>query len=244
MANLNRYNKKREEMIEIRRKKAGLEEIQEEKREILVPTTLKGKWENFLYHYKKIMFAMMFLIIVGVVCIASFFLREQYDLSVIVISKNTYAGADALFVPSLRGFATDVNGNGTVELEFASYQVVSEGESASDMTAMTFTQIIGRLSECRDYLFLLDETGYENLKSIEVEFVPISSFAGCEGMEGDKYYLKDKDIRKKIGLNEGLDNMFFCFVDINSYEASSINEEKQKIHDAQWAMLEGIIAFE
>ena len=63
MANLNRYNEKREEMIEIRRKKAGLEEIQNEKREILVPTTLKGKWENFLYHYKKTMLAMMFVII-------------------------------------------------------------------------------------------------------------------------------------------------------------------------------------
>ena len=245
MANINRYNEKREDMIKTRRIKAGLEERQDEEREYRVPTTMKGLWENFLYHYKKIMIVVVILIITVVACVASFLVRPTYDLSLIVVSERSFAGASGLFSPSLRGFASDVNGDGNVQVEFLSYEVTGNGEQATDMTNMTFAQMIGRLSETRDFLFLLDEAGYENLKSVGVSFVDIAEFAGGENIEGDRYQLKGKYFCKKVGLDGGLDDMFLCFLDMDGYvDSTKNNANVLKIHDAQKEMFEKILAYE
>lgn len=245
MANLNRYNERREDLIQTRRVKAGLEERKEEEREVKVPTTLKGLWENFLYHYKKIMLAVVFLIVVVIACVASFWAQPSYDLSLIVVSERSFSGAGSVISPSLRSFASDLNGDGDITIEFVNYEVVAEDELATDMTTMTFAQILGRLSETNDFIFMLDETGYANLQSVGVEFVDISEFAGGEGIEGDRYYLKDKYFCKKVGLDGALDDMFLCFLDIEGYdERTKSNEDVLKMQKAQREMFEKILAYE
>lgn len=245
MANLNRYNENREEMIKIRRQKAGLEEATVEKREVAVPTTLKGYWDNFWYHYKGIMLGILFVIVLVSVGLISAFSKTPYDMSFVVISERSFTGADQLFKPALRGFASDLNGNGQVDVEFAEYLIGEGAGSTTEMVNMTYAQVLTRVSDGTDFIFLLDEAGYENLKSVDMQFVDISEFTGSSEPQGDKYSLKDKALSKRFGLDGGLDDMFLCFVDIEAYAENRQNDERiQKLHAAQWDMFQKMVDFE
>jgi len=248
MANMEQYNKEKQELIETRRKKAGIDSVNvEEVRTFEGPKTRKEKFDNFWYHYKLVVFAVLFVVVIVLVWLINLLNKPVYDATFLIISEKSFSGSESLIQSPLKSFAKDVNGDGEIKIDVQSFQlaVKADSEMTPQMQEMTYAKVIGRISDRKDFVFMLDEDGYEDLKSIGFEFEDISSFTGSDTPQGDKYYLKGTKLSEKMELYGVVNNMFLCFVDFDSYSDSLKNsEEMQKQHQNQWNYFKALIDYE
>lgn len=248
MANMEQYNKEKQELIEARRKKAGIDAANvEEVHTVDGPKTGKEKIANFWYHYKLVVFAVLFVAVIVLVWLINQLNKPVYDATFLIISEKSFSGSELLIQSPLKSFARDVNGDGEIKMDIQSFQlaVKADSEMTPQMQEMTYAKVIGRISDRRDFVFMLDEDGYENLQSIGFEFEDISSFTGSDTPQGDRYYLKDTKLSEKMELYGVVNDMFLCFVDFDSYSESLKNsEEMQKQHQNQWDYFKSLIDYE
>ncbi len=248
MADIKQYNKEKQELIETRRKKAGIEPLNEEKTHVFGgPKTGKEKIANFWYHYKLVVFAVLFVVVIFLAWLINLLNKPVYDATFLIISDKSFSGSEPLITSPLKSFAQDVNGDGKIQMDIESFQlaVKADSEMTPQMQEMTYAKVIGRVSDRKDFVFMLDEDGYENLQSIGLKFEDISSFTGSDTPQGDKYYLKDTKLSEKMELYGAVNDMFLCFVDFDSYSDSLKNsEEMQQQHQNQWDYFKALIDYQ
>ena len=190
---------------------------------------------------------MLFVAVILLVWLINLVNKPVYDATFLIISEKSFSGSESLIQSPLKSFAKDVNGDGEIKMDIQSFQlaVKADSEMTPQMQEMTYAKVIGRISDRRDFVFMLDEDGYENLQSIGFEFEDISSFTGSDAPQGDKYYLKNTKLSEKMELYGVVNDMFLCFVDFDSYSDSLKNsEEMQKQHQNQWEYFKALIDYE
>ena len=248
MANLDQYNKERQELIDVRRQKAGSNAQQVVHTHAYAkPKTLKQKISNIWYHYKMIIFGILFVLIVFTVWLVNALQQPVYDATFLILSERSFSGAETLISTGLKSFVSDAAQNGEILLDIETFDLISENDTeiSPQMQEMTTAKAIGRVSTRKDFVFMLDETGYENLKSIGMEFEDISSFTGSDTPQGDKYSLKGTRLSEKMELNAALNDMFLCFADFDSYSDNLQNDtEMQELHESQRSFFQAMIDYQ
>lgn len=209
-----------------------------------VPQTRKEKLANFWYHYKWFVIAAVFVLILVVSLLVNILSKPTYDNSFIIISEKSFTGSQYFIKEPLEKMSGDVNGDGKILVKVMEFQLATgEGNAMTpQMQDMSYAKIIGEISDRREFVFMLDEEGYRNLKSVGIEFEDISSFTGEDEPQGDKYPLKGTELSKKLGLNKLLDKMYLCFADFDTYsERLRESKEMQQIHETQRAFFKALV---
>ena len=96
--------------------------------QIGAPTTAKGKWENFWYHYKFPALMLIFVIAVGIALGVQLLTKETYDYTVTVVTEQGLAPTTVdLLKEELLPFAADEDENGKVSLLVDSISLAPTG---------------------------------------------------------------------------------------------------------------------
>ena len=95
------------------------------------PTTPKGRWENFWYHYKAQTIIAAVLIITVVISVTQLFKRETYDYTVMYAGPQGVAVQDAVYIEkAFAEIGKDRTGDGKVIVAVSDLLMLSDEEIA------------------------------------------------------------------------------------------------------------------
>ncbi len=196
------------------------------------PKTFKEKWKNFWYHYKLIVIACVFVVICIVSLLWNVIFTEKFDASLIVVSEKSFTGATSIIQENLEKFLIDYDKNGKVESSIIPIQL--EGDKPSnlspEMLQMNQSKLFGIIAQGDTFLYLLDKTSYDQVKSTGVVFEDLTTLSKRENIINDKfkdkYDLSNTKLSEKLGLSGVLDGMFLCLVDFDSYDEKAQSKAK------------------
>ena len=250
MSDLDEYKKERQELVEARRlknKQAPTGIFPEKGEEPIVPKTFGEKWKNFWYHYKFHMLALALVLVIVVVFLWQVVFPTRYDASMTIVSSSSFEGSYDVVSPGLLPLLADQNGDDKILLDYATFQLAVKDER-SEMTPqtleMTRSKLLGRVSTWECFLFLMDETGYEQLTSVGAVFMDLSeAFPDNDRIRGDKYDLGGSELAKLMNLDNMLEDKFLCFIDYNDFDEKSQQKKKIKTaYEHDWAFLQKLVA--
>lgn len=160
----------REEFLRLKKMQQGEIAPEPKPSEVaLVPTTFKGKLQNFWYHRKWAVLVALFLAAVLAVCVTQCVNRVEPDLEVAVycyrfLPDNTDALIEAYFEPMI----SDRNGDGKVKVQVINCTFdESSGNTQYQMTVRQKLQAL-IVADQSAMLFLCDQKGYDNLTELEL----------------------------------------------------------------------------
>lgn len=173
MSELNEYKKERQELIEARKFKTHVTGFEKGTPEVQNPMNLGEKLENFWYHYKYLVLSVAFILIVVMIVAWQFLSQPKYDISLTLVSKNSFEGGAELFEQKLAELGTDQNGDGKVLTDYAAFQLAvnQNTEMTPQMLEMTRATLLSRSSRGDLFLYLLDDTGYQQLTEVGWKFM-------------------------------------------------------------------------
>lgn len=245
MTDLKKYNKERQEMIEARRQKAEGTISEAQAVAYIGPQTPKEKMENFWYHYKWFVVVGVALAILITIVAIQMFNRPEFDASVIVASEKSLEGLEPLLEPGFEGIVEDYDQNGEKRVEVSIFKLgAEEGEVVSPQVGqMNYAKLTGRVTNRKDFIFLLDEVGYDFLTNLGMEFEDVSAFTGSDESQGDRFFLEGTTAAQQIHFQNTGEDLFLCFADFDTYpEKLKSDPEYQKIHEIQREYFEKLIA--
>ena len=161
--------------------------------EVMTPSTLKEKIQNFWYHYKWHSVAALVVILVAIVCVLQFCQRESYDAYILyagskTIGRTTENGDVPEIVTlnsSLKKFAEDFDGNGEININFNNYYYLSNDEANGlddvndGLLASDSKGLSNVLEHSEYYLMFISKAVYENYHKIGDDdlFLDLTSYA-------------------------------------------------------------------
>lgn len=249
MSELEEDRKKKMEWIEARKHREDLPEqplLDKATVASLKPKTFREKWDNYWYHYKWLTIGMAFVVFVVGGILWSFFFHEKYDTSFSIYTEYPFSNAQELLEPPLTQLAYDYDGNGKVTLDLQVYQIAGESNEQTMAPAVrqaNSARLAANLGTGKYYLFLLDESGYENLVAQGGAFVDLASLFNSDKIEGDRYYLNGTKLMEELGISGNFSGYFISFLDIESFpEKTQKNKSVMEAHTNQWDYLKRVIA--
>lgn len=197
-----------------------------------VPKTFREKWKNFWYHYKVLVIAITFVVICAISLLWNVIFTEKFDATMIVVSQKSFEGGATIIKDNLDKFLPDYDHNGKIKSSIISIQL--EGDKASNlppqMLQMNQSKLLGLIAKGDTFLYILDQSSYDQMKSIGVKFKDLSTLTTSEGINNDnfkdKYNLRDTKLSEKLGLSGVLNDMFICLIDFDSYDEKAKTKEK------------------
>ena len=156
--------------------------------EVTVPSTLKEKIQNFIYHYKWHTLIALLLVIAMTVCSLQFCTREEYDAYILYAgsknigrtSKDGDVAEIATVISSLKRITDDFNENGETTLNFTNYYYLSadERKDVDDLNeallANDRNSISSVLEHSEYYLCFISKAVYEQYHKVGDEELFIS----------------------------------------------------------------------
>ena len=198
--------------------------------EVMTPSTLKEKIQNFWYHYKWHSVAALVVVLVVVVCVLQFCQREEYDAYILYAgSYNIGRTAEDGDVPeivditsSLKKIAEDFDGNGEININFNNYYYLSNDEASerddvnSGLLASDTKALSSVLEHSEYYLLFISKAVYENYHKVGDDdlFVDLTSYASYN--PDAKFYapnailLSSIDASKRAGLSSLSEDTLIC----------------------------------
>ncbi|MEG0691675.1 MAG: hypothetical protein RR444_01175 [Oscillospiraceae bacterium] len=235
MSEYDQYKKERQKLIEATKVKMstpnGGAGVEKEDYQPLKPTTFKGKWSNYWYHYKWLTFGSLFGGILIFMFAWQMIFKPVYDARMVVLSELPFDSMVDSFEVKLSDLATDYTQNGKIELDFMSIQQDLKGENSlsPEMVQAGFVKLSASLSTLDSYIYLVDESSYDYLKEMEINLMDLSGLADPEKLDkADRYSLKDTKLAEKLELSEILDTMYLCFIDYDSLDEKRQNKKDIK----------------
>ena len=147
--------------------------------EVQTPSTPKEKLQNFWYHYKWHSLVAVVVIIAILVCSLQFCGKTKYDAYILYAgSKNigrTAADGDvaeiSTVISSMKRFAKDFDGNGSVSVSFSNYYYLSadeaNGAEVNDALLASDTKALSSVLEHSDYyLMFISPAVYEKYHKV------------------------------------------------------------------------------
>ena len=198
--------------------------------EVMTPSTLKEKIQNFWYHYKWHSVAALIVVLVAVVCVLQFCQREEYDAYIL------YAGSYSIgrtaedgdvpeivdITSSLKKISEDFDGNGEININFNNYYYLSNDEASerddvnSGLLASDTKALSSVLEHSEYYLLFISKAVYENYHKVGDDdlFVDLTSYASYN--PDAKFYapnailLSSIDASKRAGLSSLPEDTLIC----------------------------------
>ncbi len=164
-------------------------------REVQKPTTLKGKWENFRYHYG--VATIVLLCVIGAVAFLVYDLATQtkYDMNMVLVTKQNYGNTEDNYdavKQRLTQYMQDSNGDGQINIDLLAMVLDTEDEKAdANMIAANQTKLMGSFSGDTDLVYLVDDTFYQQFLDDGIEFVDLSPYSDNPNVDGDRYAIRD-----------------------------------------------------
>ena len=230
--------------------------------EVTVPSTLKEKLQNFLYHYKWHTLIALLLVIAMTVCSLQFCTKEEYDAYILYAgSKNigrTAKDGDvaeiATVISSLKRITDDFNENGETTLNFTNYYYLSadEREGVNDLNeallANDRNSISSVLEHSEYYLCFISKAVYEQYHKVGDEelFISLDGYKttspDIELYADNAILLSSTEAHKLPGLSSLPDDTLVCI------RRPSVLGGKSKEHTAHLEnakkMLENILSLD
>ncbi len=219
MSELDKIKKQQQEMIEARKRKQGIESAEPlpSAGGVLQPSTPREKWENYWYHYKWHTMAGIFILIFLGIALSHMLFPTRYDVSLTLVSKESFEGANQVMLPGLESLCEDYDGNGKTAVDFTAFQLSGVGMTPQ-MEEMNRMKLTAHSSFAENFVYLLDDTGYTQLTEIGMDFLDLDGWISSGRVDGDRYRLDDSELAKRLGVDQLLDGMYLCFVDYTQFE--------------------------
>ncbi len=252
MSSLDEYKKQQQELMKARRIKTTIPtselERQDDSAVKIVPRTFKEKWINYWYHYKLVTLAA----VAGAALVFSFVWSvthaTKYDASISVVTSFPFETIGESLHRELDPFLEDGNGDGKANLLLAYYALpdpdnpVTQSDAQAQMAQQM--KLVAQLSLGEDFLFLVDDLGYEKLHGqYELAFEDLSAYSDSDRVEGDKYRLNGTKLLADIGLGDWEDPLYLCLSDFSAYdERTQTKKDLIQLHDTSLSMLKALMA--
>ena len=198
--------------------------------EVAVPSTLKEKVQNFLYHYKWHTAIAVLLIIAILICSLQFCSKTEYDAYILYAgSKNigrTTKDGDvaeiATIISSLKRITDDFDGNGEISLNFTNYYYLSADQrnELDDLNEALLTSdqksISSVLEHSEYYLCFISTAVYEKYHKVGDEelFISLSDYTATssdiELYSDSAILLSSTEAAKLPGLSSLPEDTLIC----------------------------------
>lgn len=205
------------------------------------PQTIKGKWENFWFHYKLPTVIVSFLVIVSAILVFQLVTKEKYDYTVTVVTQKAISPtAFGLMEAQLLPFAQDLDGNGekSVLINNVALQTsVGNDPYAGVQKLMT---IIG----AGDYMLFAVESDIYEARLKDVLEADGAFFRTIVTPDGEKIERWTWNASTAIGTAESMtvyfaeDMVWF----VRAATGAAAGEKNEKISDDHLALLESYMA--
>ncbi len=196
------YKKRRDVMIKKKMQQVKEQEGKEDKEAIYTqlhstavqvkPTTFKGKWANYWYHYKFVTWITVFVVALVTFFVYDMVTKPEYDYDIMLLSEINYmpdylSKAEEALMPLL----DDVNGDG--EVNFMLQSALLTGDESADPSYVMAGQVrfSGAISDGLNYIFVVDDYTYAFMKSQEIELYDLSQLSDDPNVDGDKFLLNE-----------------------------------------------------
>ena len=230
--------------------------------EVTVPSTLKEKIQNFIYHYKWHTLIALLLVIALVVCSLQFCSKEDYDAYILYAgsknigrtSKDGDVAEIATVISSLKRITDDFNENGETTLNFTNYYYLSadERKDVDDLNeallANDRNSISSVLEHSEYYLCFISKAVYEQYHKVGDEelFISLDGYKTAspdiELYADNAILLSSTEAYKLPGLSSLPDDTLVCI------RRPSVLGGKSKEHTAHLEnakkMLENILSLD
>ena len=150
--------KAREEFLSLKKMQQGEIEPEAKPSEfVLKPKTFSGKLQNFWYHFKfQTILTLMFAVIIAIV-VAQCSTRERFDFSVLYFTYTPTMDAQLDSVEKyFEKYATDIDGNGEVNIQVVNCSVSDSNRDAGRNTMFAKVQSI-LVAEHSTVLYIIDD---------------------------------------------------------------------------------------
>ena len=230
--------------------------------EVTVPSTLKEKIQNFIYHYKWHTLIALLLVISLVVCSLQFCSKEDYDAYILYAgsknigrtSKDGDVAEISTVISSLKRITDDFNENGETTLNFTNYYYLSadERKDVDDLNeallANDRNSISSVLEHSEYYLCFISKAVYEQYHKVGDEelFISLDGYKTAspdiELYADNAILLSSTEAYKLPGLSSLPDDTLVCI------RRPSVLGGKSKEHTAHLEnakkMLENILSLD
>ena len=198
--------------------------------EVMTPSTLKEKIQNFWYHYKWHSVAALVVVLVVVVCVLQFCKREEYDAYILYAgSYNIGRTSEDGDVPeivdinsALKRIVKDFDKNGETNINFTNYYYLSNDEIESSeevnevLLANDTKALSGVLEHSEYYLMFISKAVYENYHKVGDDdlFMDLTSYASynpdAEFYKPNAILLSSIDASSLSGLSSLPEDTLVC----------------------------------
>ncbi len=196
-------------------------------RKVEKPTTFKGKWDNFWYHYKLTVLLVVAVVGLSVWVIHDVVTKKEYDLTVMIISSEGYTTPQTEideFENSMKELTIDANSDGKVEFLLSDIRI---GEDMDTMVIQAgMAKYTASISSVEDIIYIVNDDVYNMLKEQGVIFEDLTKYSTNSSVQGDKYLLKDDERFKNI---VGYEDMYLVVRDVNAI--SDVDKKVLKKYD-------------
>lgn len=209
----------RKELIRIIESRENTKIEQQEKPVYEKPQGAKNKYENFMYHYKWLLVA----VIIGI-CIISVFIYDlvtkvDYDYT-IMMAGSFYADGEDIdtIAENIQLYATDLNGNGSIDVNINPITISTHENADPEMQSANQMKLMAELAAQTSYIYIFDDSIYESIFKDQGLFLPIE----YNGQKTDKIPVDNNKIFK--GTKMESNNLYIGVFD-NTQD--NIKKEKQ-----------------
>ncbi len=202
--------------------------LEVKKKEFTEPASAKSDIANFWFHYKWLVIAIAFLIVVAVFCVMEIVKKDKYDLEFMYISSENYDHTviEALS-DDLSEYVEDYDNNSQKQVGITA---VTNSDSMADAnTAMANkTKLYASFSKGYHMVYFIDEDTYDYLTEEGASFYDLSEFSDSENIEQDKYYVSSNSAFSALS---GLDNASSMIMVLRRLEDIPKNDKESVIEE-------------
>lgn len=235
MSEYDNYKKDRQKLIEATKVRMSTPDggagVTKEEYVPIKPVTFKQKWDNYWYHYKWLTFGLAFAFILVFMFVWQMIFKTVYDAKLTIVTQYPFDYEIESYNEKFKDFATDFTQNDKIELDIQSLQQDYKGEGTvtPEIVQANFVKLSTGISELDGFIYLLDEPGYDKFKDMEIEFMDLSDMADASNLDKpDRYRINDTKLADKLELNDGLEDLYLCFIDFDSISQKQQNKKRIK----------------
>lgn len=204
------------------------------------PKTVKGKWENFWYHYKWPTILITAAVIVLAVMFYQIFSKDNPDYLVVLVTKDVVTDnvSDKL-AAELQPYGRDIDGNGKVEVQVEAINV----DNTSQLGMINKQKLLAHFSAGDAMFFIFDKQSYDdNITELQSDgsqfFSKLDVQADGLGNNGYYWNWKNDPMRKDSELSTLPEDLYFGVRDVSG---TASNKKSVKMHDECLELLEAYI---
>ncbi len=130
------------------------------------PRTLKGKWDNFWYHYKVVFWIVATLVVIAAVIVVQMILDDPADYEVVAVTEYALFPAEIEAMEAyLASVGEDLDGDGKVEVHLENLVPTFDADGTSAIGLADQQKLVNYIAAGEKMLFVFDPFSYEGFNT-------------------------------------------------------------------------------